>query len=77
MLFETVAVDPALRRLLAEGGDIAILARHAFMRSPTLAGSARALVREGKITAEAAIRTARVAGAGPVTSTAHPHLLTA
>ena len=77
MLFETVAVDPALRRLLAEGGDIAILARHAFMRSPTLAGSARALVREGKITAEAAIRTARAAGAGPVTSTAHPHLLTA
>ncbi len=76
-LFETVAVDPGLRRLLAEGGDIAILARHAFMRSPTLAGSARALAREGKITADAAIRVARAAGAGPVMASAHPHLLIA
>lgn len=74
MLFETMAVDPGLRRLLAEGGDIAILARHAFVRTPTLAGSARALAREGKITVDAAIRIARAAGAGPGTTSAHPHL---
>ncbi len=77
MLFETVAVDPGLRRLLAEGGDIAILARHAFVGTPTLAGSARALAREGRITAEAAIRIARAAGSGPVAASAHPHLLMA
>ncbi len=76
-LFETVAVDPGLRRLLAEGGDIAILARHAFVRAATLAGSARALAREGKITADAAIRVARAAGAGPANVSTHPHLLMA
>lgn len=76
-LFETVAVDPGLRRLLAEGGDIAILARHAFVRAPTLAASARILAREGRITVDAAIRIARVAGAAPVAAAAHPHLLMA
>ena len=77
MLFETVVVDPGLRRLLAEGGDVAILARHAFVRAPTLAGSARALAREGRITVDAAIAIARTAGAGPINATAHPHLLPA
>lgn len=76
-LFETVAVDPGLRRLLAEGGDIAILARHAFVRAPTLAGSARALAREGRITAEAAIAIARAGGTGSLTCSTHPHLLMA
>lgn len=76
-LFETVAIDPGLRRLLAEGGDIAILARHAFVRAPTLAGSARALAREGRITVDAAIAVARAAGAGSITATPHPHLLPA
>lgn len=77
MLFETVVIDPGLRRLLAEGGDVAILARHAFVRAPTLAASARALAREGRITVDAAIRIARAAGAGSVSTTAHPHLLMA
>ncbi len=77
MLFESVVVDPGLRRLLAEGGDVAILARHAFVRAPTLAASARALAREGRITVDTAIRIARAAGAGSVTSTPHPHLLMA
>lgn len=76
-LFETMAVDPGLRRLLAEGGDVAILARHAFVRAPTLAGSARALAREGRITAEAAIAIARAAGTAPLDRTSHPHLLMA
>lgn len=76
-LFETVAVDPGLRRLLAEGGDVAILARHAFVGAPTLAGSARVLAREGRITVDAAIRIARAAGAAPVAAVAHPHLLMA
>lgn len=77
MLFESVVIDPGLRRLLAEGGDVAILARHAFVRAPTLAASARALAREGRITVDAAIRIARAAGAGSVTATPHPHLLMA
>ncbi|MBA4761267.1 hypothetical protein [Sphingomonas sp.] len=77
MLFETVVIDPGLRRLLAEGGDVAILARHAFVRAPTLAASARTLVREGRITVDAAIRIARAAGAGSVSTTSHPHLLMA
>lgn len=77
MLFETVVIDPGLRRLLAEGGDVAILARHAFVRAPTLAASARALAREGRITVDAAIRIARSAGVGSVSTTAHPHLLMA
>ncbi|WP_422057576.1 hypothetical protein [Sphingomonas sp.] len=77
MLFEAVVIDPGLRRLLAEGGDVAILARHAFVRAPTLAASARTLAREGRITVDAAIGIARAAGAGSLTATAHPHLLTA
>ncbi|WP_066655988.1 MULTISPECIES: ATPase, T2SS/T4P/T4SS family [unclassified Sphingomonas] len=77
MLFESVVVDPGLRRLLAEGGDVAILARHAFVRAPTLAASARALAREGRITVDTAIRIARAAGAGSVTAAPHPHLLMA
>ncbi|WP_439538354.1 ATPase, T2SS/T4P/T4SS family [Sphingomonas sp.] len=77
MLFESVVIDPGLRRLLAEGGDVAILARHAFVRAPTLAASARALAREGRITVDAAIRIARAAAAGSVTATPHPHLLMA
>lgn len=76
-LFETMAVDPGLRRLLAEGGDVAILARHAFVRAPTLAGSARALAREGRITAEAAIAITRAAGSAPLDRASHPHLLMA
>lgn len=77
MLFESVVIDPGLRRLLAEGGDVAILARHAFVRAPTLAASARALARDGRITVDAAIRIARAAGAGSATATPHPHLLMA
>lgn len=77
MLFESVVIDPGLRRLLAEGGDVAILARHAFVRAPTLAASARALARDGRITVDAAIRIARAAGAGSATATPHPHLLIA
>ncbi len=74
-LFETVTVDPGLRRLLAEGGDIAILARHAFVRAPTLAGSARALAREGRIAVEAAIAATRAAGGGASIRSPHPHVL--
>lgn len=76
-LFETVAVDPGFRRLLSEGGDIAILARHAFVRAPTLAGSARTLAREGQITAEAAINVARAGNNSAFARSTHPHLLPA
>lgn len=76
LLFETVAIDIALRRLLAEGGDAAILARHAFISTPTLAGSARLMAREGQISVDAAIGITREAGrAGVNGSSPHPHLL--
>ncbi|QDX25365.1 hypothetical protein FPZ54_04545 [Sphingomonas suaedae] len=76
LLFETVAIDADLRRLLAEGGDAAILARHAFISTPTLAGSARLMAREGQISVDAAIGITREAGrAGISGSSPHPHLL--
>lgn len=77
ILFEGVAADTGLRRLFAEGGDAAILARHAFVRAPTLAGSARLLAREGRITVETAIAVTRSSATGSFIPAAHPHLLTA
>ncbi|MEI9928173.1 MAG: hypothetical protein WDN44_11340 [Sphingomonas sp.] len=38
-------------RLINDGGDGAIVARHAFLNAPNLGSAARALVREGVTTA--------------------------
>ena len=56
---EVVEADNALRRLIGGGGDAAIIARHAFLKSPNLGAAARELVREGLTTPAEAIRISR------------------
>lgn len=58
-VFETIVADGAIRRLINDGGDEAILARHAFLRAPNLGSAARALAREGMTTPEEAVRISR------------------
>ncbi len=58
-VFEAVRIDDTIRRYIYDGGDEAMIARHAFLRAPTLAGAARAMVRDGLTTPEEAIRIAR------------------
>lgn len=58
-LFEAVAVDAALRRLISGRGDSAILASHAFRERPNFGSAARAMVREGHISGEEAVRISR------------------
>jgi general secretion pathway protein E len=48
-----------VRRYIYNGGDEAMITRHAFLKSPTLASAARAMVAKGLTTAEEAIRIAR------------------
>ncbi|GGO93776.1 hypothetical protein GCM10011329_14020 [Stakelama pacifica] len=56
---EVVEADAALRRLIGGGGDAAILARHAFLKSPNLGAAARELVRDGETAPDEAIRISR------------------
>lgn len=58
-LFELVVVDGALRALIAAGGDSPVLASHAFRDRPNLGGVARAMVIEGLIAGEDAVRLGR------------------
>ncbi|QHL91881.1 type II secretion system protein GspE [Sphingomonas changnyeongensis] len=58
-VFEAVRVDETIRRLINDGGDEAIIARHAFLNAPNLGAAARALVRTGETTAEEAVRISR------------------
>lgn len=58
-VFEAIRVDDTIRRLINDGGDEAIIARHAFVNAPNLGSSARALVRGGLTTAEEAVRISR------------------
>lgn len=58
-VFEAIMVDAALRRLINDNGDGAIIARHAFVNAPNLGSAARTLVREGHTTAEEAVRISR------------------
>lgn len=74
LALEAIAVDGAFHGMLAEGHDAALLSRHAFLAAPTLASSARTLAREGRITAEEAIRIARVSGAAVAAGARHPHI---
>lgn len=59
VLFEAIGVDPALRPLIACGGDAAVIAGHAFRDRADLGGAARALVRSGTIAAQEALRLAQ------------------
>ena len=58
-VFEAVRIDDALRRLINDNGDEAILSRHAFLNQPNLSAAARKLVRSGDTTPEEAIRISR------------------
>ncbi|MFZ5747749.1 MAG: GspE/PulE family protein [Pseudomonadota bacterium] len=58
-VFEAIHVDPAIQRLIQDGGDEAILARHAYLNAPNLGSAARALVREGITTPDEAVRLSR------------------
>jgi general secretion pathway protein E len=55
-LFEGIAIDPAMRRLIGGGGDAAVLASHAYRDRPNLGAAARALARDGEISGEDAAR---------------------
>lgn len=58
-VFEGLEVDPAMRRLIYDGADAPLLARHAFLAMPNLASAARTLARDGVIAADAAVRISR------------------
>jgi general secretion pathway protein E len=58
-VFEAVRVDETIRKIINAGGDEAILAQHAFRKSPNLASAARKLVRAGETTPEEAVRISR------------------
>ena len=58
-VFEAIRVDDTIRRLINEGGDEAVIARHAYANAPNLGSAARALVREGLTTPEEAVRISR------------------
>jgi general secretion pathway protein E len=58
-VFEAIRVDDTMRRMINEGGDESLIARHAFLNAPSLGASARALVAAGETTAEEAIRISR------------------
>jgi len=58
-VFEAIRIDDTIRRIINEGGDVSLIARHAFLNAPNLGSAARALVRDGETSAEEAIRISR------------------
>jgi len=58
-VFEAIRIDETIRRLINDGGDESIIARHAFLNAPNLGSAARQLVREGLTTPEEAVRISR------------------
>jgi len=58
-VFECVRVDDTIRRLINEGCDETLIARHAFLNAPNLGSAARMLVCAGETSAEEAIRICR------------------
>ena len=58
-VFEAIRVDETIRRLINEGGDEVLIARHAFRNTPDLGTAARTLVRDGLTTPEEAVRVSR------------------
>ena len=54
-----VEIDPAMRRLIYDGADAPLLARHAFLTAPNFAAAARAMAREGRVAPEDAVRISR------------------
>lgn len=58
-VYEAIRIDETVRRMINDGGDEALIARHAFLHSPTLGSAARQLVRDGITTPEEAVRVSR------------------
>ncbi len=58
-VFGWVRIDSAMARLIDGGADAVLLTRHAGLTGPSLGTTARALVREGVITASEAVRISR------------------
>jgi general secretion pathway protein E len=58
-VFEAIHADAPMRRVINDGGDGSIIARHAFLNAPNLGSAARALVREGITTPEEAVRVSK------------------
>jgi general secretion pathway protein E len=58
-VFEAIRIDETIRRLINEGGDETVIARHAFANAPSLGTAARELVRQGLTTPEEAVRISR------------------
>ncbi|MDT8758291.1 hypothetical protein MZO42_06250 [Sphingomonas psychrotolerans] len=58
-IFEGFEIDPAMRRLIYDGADAPLLARHAFLSAANFASAARALAREGVIAPEEAVGASR------------------
>src|SRR3546814_4759004 len=58
-VFEAIRIDDTIRRLINNGGDESLIARHAFLNAPNLGSAARALVRNGHTTAAEAMRISR------------------
>jgi general secretion pathway protein E len=58
-VFEAIRIDEPIRRLINEGGDETLIARHAFATASNLGAAARQLVRDGVTTPEEAVRISR------------------
>lgn len=58
-VFEAIRIDDTIRRLINDGGDESIIARHAFLHAQNLGAAARQLVRDGLTTPEEAVRVSR------------------
>ncbi|WP_431312131.1 GspE/PulE family protein [Sphingomonas immobilis] len=58
-VFEAIRIDDTIRRMINDGGDEALIARHAFLHAQNLGAAARQLVREGLTTPEEAVRVSR------------------
>lgn len=58
-VFEVIAVDASVRRLIDDGGDSTLLARHVFLTAPNIASSARGLVRDGVLAPDDAVQLSR------------------
>lgn len=58
-VFEVLAFDADIARLVNDGADAALLARHAFLNAPRLDSAARSMVRDGTIAAAEAVRLSK------------------
>lgn len=58
-VFEYVVVDSAIAQLIRGSGDGVMMARHAYLNAPNMGSAARALVRDGVISADEGARLSR------------------